>query len=337
MYRVAITDYTFPDFSNYRAELSGCGADLVVPKTQTLDAFLAIARNADAVIHEYLYLTEEIIATLEQCRVISHHGKGVDKIAIDAATERGILVANVQDAAIYEVVEHLIGLMISVIRRFSIYQNAVRDGVWNVPIGQPVYRLHGKTLGLIGFGVLGRQTARTVRTLGLDVIVYARRPDPADAERYGITFVDLPTLFERSDVISVHVPHTPETTGLVSRELIGRMKSTAILLNISRGRVVDEKALADALVAGRIFGAGLDVLALEPPHPNNPLLKLENVVITPHCAWYSEEGREDVERRTAREVARVLKGEWPSSLVNPEAKANFAKRWTLPARKGAIG
>jgi D-3-phosphoglycerate dehydrogenase / 2-oxoglutarate reductase len=327
MLRVAVTDYTFPDFTNYRAELAGCGAELVIPERQTLEGFLEIARDADAVIHEYLILTEAVLAELKRCRVISHHGKGVDKIDVAAATARGIVVANVLDAAIHEVVEHLLGLMISVARRFSTYQKAVQSGQWNVPIGQPLYRLHGKTLGLLGFGTLARQTALKVRSLGLEVIVYARKPAQADAERYGVRFVDLATLFQQSDILSVHIPHTQETTRLVSRDLIGTMKSTAILINISRGAIVDEEALAEALASGRIFGAGLDVLAVEPPRLDNPLLGLENVVITPHCAWYSEEGREDVERRTAREIARVLKGEWPSSFVNPEVKSNFNQRW----------
>jgi D-3-phosphoglycerate dehydrogenase len=287
------------------------------------------------VIHEYLILTSAVIAELTQCRVISHHGKGVDKIDVAAATARGILVANVQDAAIHEVVEHLIGLMIAVARRFPTYGRAVQSGEWSVPTGQPVYRLHGKTLGILGFGVLAQQTAQKVRGLGLEVLAHARRPDPAEAARLGVTLVDLPTLFERSDIVAILIPHTRESTGLIGRDLIGRMKQTAILLNLSRGAVLDEIALADALVAGRIFGAGLDVLTREPPHPGNPLLGLENVVITPHCAWYSEEGREDVERRTAREVARVLSGEWPVSFVNPEARAKYLARWTTELRKGA--
>ena len=336
MHRVAITDYTFPDFSDYRTELASCGAEILVPEEQTLEAFLAIARDADAVIHEYLILTAQVIAQLERCRVISHHGKGVDKIDVAAATSRGILVANVQDAAIHEVVEHLIGMMIAVARRFPTYAKAVRDGNWSVPAGQPVYRLHGKTLGLLGFGVLARQAALKVTALGLNVLAYTRRPGPADAARYGVGFVDLPTLFERSDIVAILIPHTRETTGLVSRDLLERMKSTAILLNLSRGPVVDERALIEILINGRIFGAGLDVLVKEPPRADNPLLGLENVVVTPHCAWYSEEGREDVERRTAREVARVLNGEWPISFVNPEAKANYLARWTDPARKGAM-
>jgi D-3-phosphoglycerate dehydrogenase / 2-oxoglutarate reductase len=327
MYRVAVTDYTFPEFSRYREELAGIPIELLVPDEPSPAAFVEIARDADALIHEHLFLTGDIIRCLRRCRIIAHHGKGFDNIDIAAATERGILVANVLGASQDEVVEHALALMLAVARRIPAYQAAVRRGRWHVAVGEPLFRLHGKTLGLVGFGDLARKLATKARGLGLEPIAYARRPSPAVAEQYGVRFVDLPTLFSAADVVSIHLPLTSETRGLVEGALLGRMKPTAILINISRGAIVDEAALVRLLGRGGILGAGLDVLSDEPPADDNPLLHLDNVVVTPHCAWYSEEARDDVERRTAREVARVLGGGWPVSLVNPEATDRFVAKW----------
>lgn len=325
--RVVVTDWTFPDFAQYEAELRGLDADLVVPGTSSPDAFLAEAATADALIHEHLDLTSDIVDRLDHCRVIAHHGKGVDNIAVDAASRRGILVANVMDASLHDASEHVLALLLDVARKVRLFDRAVRAGDWQVRTGAPLYRLHGKTLGLVGFGGIARQVAVKAAALGMAVIVWARRPDEDAARRLGVAFVTLDDVFARADAVSLHLPLTPETAGIASAARIAAMKRTAILINISRGGLVDEVALADALAAGRLFGAALDVLAAEPPPRDHPLLRLENAVVTPHCAWYSEEGRADVERRTAREVARVLRGEWPESLVNPEACPTYQSRW----------
>ncbi len=326
-YTVVTTDYTFPVFDNYTAELSGLPVRFVPAHCETEEDLLAAARDADGLIHEHFMITRAVIDGLDRCRVIAHHGKGVDNIDVAAATARGICVANVLDASVHEVSEHLFALLLAVARRLPAYDHAVRAGRWDVQVGEPVYRLHGKTMGLIGFGNLARYAAAKARAFGMRVVAWARRPSEALAAEHEVTFVPLPQLFSEADVVSVHLPVTPETYGIVSRELISRMRPTGIFLNISRGALVDEAALAEALVSGRILGAGLDVLREEPPPRDHPLLGLDRVVLTPHAAWYSEEGRADVERRTAREVARVLRGEWPASWVNPEARDAFLKRF----------
>lgn len=331
-FTVVTTDYTFPVFANYEAELAGLSARLVPAQCRIEEELLAVAVQADALIHEHFVLTRRVIERLERCRVIAHHGKGVDNIAVDAATACGICVANVPDASVHEVSEHVFALLLAVARKLPAYDRAVRAGTWHVSVGEPVYRLAGKTIGLVGFGNLARQVALKARAFGMRALAWARRPSAALAEEYGVAFVGLEALFSQSDIVSVHLPLTEETRGIVTRELLGRMRPSAIFLNVSRGALVDETALVDALAARRIFGAGLDVLADEPPPPGHPLLALDNVVVTPHCAWYSEEGRVDVERRTAREVARVLRGEWPQSWVNPEVRDAFLRRWGGEAR-----
>ena len=326
-FKIVITDYTFPDFSRYADELKGLSVDLIVPADETLEAFVAEARDADALIHEHLFLTAPIIDVLERCRVISHHGKGVDNIAVDRATERGIIVANVLDASVHEVSEHVFALLLALRRKIHEYDAAARTGRWHVAVGEPVRRLHGSTLGLIGFGNLSRQVAMKARAFGMNIVAYARHPSEALVQQYGVTFASLAEVMSRSDVVSVHLPLTPETKGIVSSDLLNRMKPDALLINISRGGLIDEPALVEALRTSRIAGAGLDVLTDEPPSPDHPILTLPNVIVTPHCAWYSEEGRDDVERRTAREIARVLSGGRPVSWVNPGAGQSFAARF----------
>jgi len=337
-FKVVITDYTFPDFSRYADELKDLPVDLVVPVDATLEAFVAEARDADALIHEHLFLTAPVIDALERCRIVSHHGKGVDNIAVDRATERGIIVANVLDASVHEVSEHVFALLLAVRRKIFDYDRALRAGRWHVGVGEPVRRLHGSTLGLVGFGNLARHVAVKARAFGMNVIAYARHPGGALEQQYGLKFASLEDVMSTADAISVHLPLTHETRGIVSRAMLDRMKSDAVIVNISRGGLVDEEALVEALAGGRIAGAGLDVLAEEPPATDHPILRLANVVITPHCAWYSEEGRDDVERRTAREVARVLAGGRPVSWVNPGAAQAFSARFETghPNRSGGL-
>jgi len=326
-FKVAVTDFTFPDFSRYEDELRSVGAELVVPQQPGTAAFLDIARDADALLHEHLWLTDEIIGALERCRVIAHHGKGVDNIALSTATARGIVVANVLDASLHEVTEHVIALLFSLARRLPTYDRGARQGKWDVRVGEPAYRLHGRTFGLVGFGRIAQCVAIAARALGMKVIVYARRADPELARQLDVAHVELERVFSDADVVSLHLPLTPDTERIVSRRLLRSMKRSAILINVSRGGLIDEPALAEMLASGLLFGAGLDVLTNEPPAADHPLLGYDNVIVTPHCAWYSEEGRDDVERRTAREAARVLSGYEPQSWVNPEALPRFAERW----------
>lgn len=325
--RAAVTDFTFPTFGPYTDVLDRAGVELVVPTEPTLEGFLAIADTADAVLHEHLDLTSTVIARMGRCRVIAHHGKGVDNIDLAAATRQGIVVANVLDASLYEMAEHVFTLALAVARRLRNYSTAVRNGTWHVRSGEPVYRLHGKTLGLIGFGRIAQQVALTGAALGMQVVAYARAPQPLLASHLGVRYVTMDEAIQSADVLSLHLPLTAATHGILNAERIGRMKPTAILINVSRGALVDECALLQALTTGRLFGAGLDVLKHEPAAVDHPLLQLEQVVVTPHCAWYSEEGRADVERRTASAALAVLHQREPESWVNPESRGTFASRW----------
>jgi D-3-phosphoglycerate dehydrogenase len=322
-----VTDYTFDDFSCYEAALAALPCDLLVPARPGEAAFLEIARDADALLHEHLFLTAPLLRELRRCRVIAHHGKGVDNIALSQATSQGMVVANVLDASLHEVAEHVFALLFAVARRVTTYDAAVRAGRWDLAGGAPAYRLHRKTLGRVGFGRIAQCVAVRAAAFGMRVLVYARRPDPLLARALGVEHASLDEVFERADALSLHLPLTEATERIASRERLARMKRSAILLNVSRGGLVDEPALADMLASGRLLGAGLDVLTAEPPPPAHPLLALANVVVTPHTAWYSEEGRVDVETRTAEAAVDVLSGIEPASWVNPEARESFEARF----------
>ncbi len=326
-FTVVTSDYTSPVFRFYEEELAPVHARLVAAQCTTEEDVIAAARHADAIIHEYCPITRRIIEGLEGCRVISHHGIGVDKIDVAAATEHGICVANVMDASLEETSDHLLGMILACARRFLEFERAVREGKWHYQACGELRQLRGQVLGFVGFGRIPRLVCRKAAPLGLRLLAYARHPSESLASGYGVEFVPLDTLLAEADYLSVNLPFTRETRHFIGKNELARMKPSAYLINIARGQVVDEAALVAALEARRLAGAALDVLEREPPDPSSPILRLSNVLLTPHCAWYSEEAKEDVERKTARQVARVLAGGWPDPFVNPEVRDRYLRRW----------
>ena len=326
-FTVVTSDYTSSVFRHYEEELARVGARLAPVQCRTEEEVVAAARRADAIIHEYLPLTRGVIERLERCRVISHHGIGVDKIDVAAATECGICVANVMDASLDETSDHLLGMVLACSRRLLTFDRAIRDGKWHYQACGEVRQLRGQVLGFVGFGRIPRLACRKAAPIGFHLMAYARHPTDVLAREYGVEFASLEALLETSDFLSVNLPFTGATRHFIGARELERMKPTAYLINISRGQIVDEAALIAALQAGRLAGAALDVLEQEPPDSSNPLLWLPGVMLTPHCAWYSEEAKEDVERKTARQVARVLVGGWPDPFVNPEVRDRYLRRW----------
>jgi D-3-phosphoglycerate dehydrogenase len=244
---------------------------------------------------------------------VAHFGKGVDNIDVAAATRRGIWVTNVRDANWDEVSNHVLALLLAWARGLIAFDRHVRAGGWSYRGAVPRHRLAGQTLGLVGFGDIARLVAVKAHGLGLKVLAYARRPAAAEH----VEFAPLADVLRRADVVSIHVPLTAETAGLIGAAQLALMKPSAFLINTARGGVVDKPALVAALRDRRIAGAGLDVIDPEPPLPGDPILALDNVILTPHVAWYSEESREHVTVEAAREVVRILRAERPRSPVNP--------------------
>jgi len=258
------------------------------------------------------YLGAGLIQRLPNLRVIAMHGVGVDQVDVAAATARGIIVTNVPGANAQAVAELTIGLMLAVLRRIPMADGRLRAGDWagGRTLGN---ELSGLTLGLVGLGNIGRKVASLARAFGMTVLGY----DPNVVQPpEGVKLTDLPSLLSNADIVSLHAPQTPATEKMINTTTLALMKPTAVLINTARGALVDEQALAEALKAGRLAGAGLDVYAQEPPDPANPLLKLENVVLTPHIGSSTRGALRNIARIAGEDVARVLKGEIPLHRVN---------------------
>lgn len=286
--------------------------------------FLAACRMADGlIIHSpNVPVTRALIESLERCRVIVRLGVGVDNVDVEAATERGIAVANVPDYCDEEVASHAVALLFAVLRQVPQYDRSVRQGIWRHDVVNPVPRLSKLTVGVLGFGRIGRAFYARVRPSVGQVLVYDPYVPAERVRETGAVPAPLEEVFAQSDAISIHLPLTKETRGLVDQRLLGLMKPTAYLINTARGPVVDEEALIEALRTRQIAGAGLDVLVAEPPAGDHPVFGLENVVITPHVAWYSEDAKIDLLERGAREAARAVLQGWPrpEAFVNPAAR-----------------
>lgn len=299
------------------ALLAGSGARLVERPCRTEDELLEHGRDAAAILTLDEPLTARVIAGLRGCRVIARFGIGVDRVDLEAATAAGIVVTNVPDYCVDEVSDHALGLLLAVTRRIVPLDRAVRDGVWDTAaVAGPVRRLRGRRLGIVGFGRLGRSFAAKAQALGLEVVAYDPNVADSDIEAAGVRSLSLDALIASSDIVSLHVPLTPQTRHLLDRQRIDSLPAGAVLLNTSRGGLVDEKALAAALREGRLGGAGLDVFETEPPPRDHPLLGLPNVVVSSHSSHYSLEAGADMRAKAFGNVARVLRGEAPLSPVN---------------------
>jgi D-3-phosphoglycerate dehydrogenase / 2-oxoglutarate reductase len=312
--KAVVTEHHYTDIANATRVLVNAGIELVVGQCRDEDDAIALGRDADAVINQHLPITQRVLDAWPRCRGIVHFGKGVDNIDVAAATQRGIWVANVRDANWDEVSNHVLALLLGWARGLFAFDRDVRRGGWTYRSAIPRHRLAGRVLGIVGFGDIGRVLAAKAHGLGLAVLAHARRTVAADH----VTFVDLDELLRRADFVSIHVPLTDATARMIGERELALMKPGAFLINTSRGGVIDQPALVAALRTGQIGGAGLDVTDPEPPMPGDPLLALDNVILTPHAAWYSEESREQVTVQAAEEVVRILRDERPLSAVNPD-------------------
>ena len=305
-------------------------AEIVEIPAGTEDQFIAAARDADALYAKGRRITKKMIDGMEKCRVISLGSVGVDSVDVAAATARGIPVTNVPDTFIEEVADHAMMLILATFRRLVVQDRLVRDGRWKE--GRPALmefpRLMGQTLGLIAFGHVARAVAMRARPFGVRMIAYDPYVEELVMSPYGVEPVSLTELLERSDIVSMHAPATPEAHHLLTERHFRLMKREAIFINTSRGATVDEPALIKALQEGWIAAAGLDVLEQEPPETTNALLKMENVILTAHVASASARFDPVRKRRVGQELALVLSGRWPMSCVNPAAlEKSGLRRW----------
>lgn len=319
-YKVVITDHDYPDLDQERKVFGAIGVEFVAGQCKDEDAVIALARDADALLNEYAKLTPKVIEALENCKIIVRYGIGVDNVNIPAATKAGIMVSNVPTYGIHEVSDHVVGLFFSSIRKIPAMSETVKKGRWDCNLGRPIYRIHGKTLGIAGFGNIARMVVQKLAPWNIKVLGYDPFISESVFKSHGVEKTSFEQLLNESDFVSAHVPHTAETFHMFSYERFKQMKRGAIFINTARGPLVDEDGLYRALQEGWLAGAALDVMEKEPPDPGHPLLSLPNVIITPHMAWYSVESAVDLQRMAAEEVARVLKGEEPLWCLNREVR-----------------
>ena len=317
--KVVLTDYVWDSLDVEKRTLEGL-AELVAMKTKTPDEFLGEAADCDALLNTYAGpITAETMSRMPKCRIIARYGIGVDTIDIDAATQAGIIVTNNPTYCIEEVAEHTMALLLSAARKVTLYDRLVRAGRWEVPPGKPIARIAGSTLGLVGFGNIARRVA--VCAAALDMRVLYSDPFVKDGQ-FDVPGkkMELNAMLGESDFVSIHPPLTPQTRRMINDDAFSRMKPNAIIVNCSRGPVIDTDALVRALDAKKIAGCALDTTDPEPlPNPH-PLRGRENVIINPHAAWYSEDAMKGLQAGAPGEVRRVLSGEWPINVVNKAVK-----------------
>jgi D-3-phosphoglycerate dehydrogenase len=328
---VRLNATTYPVDPCEQQELSRADAELICVERPEDD--LAAIASCDALLVVSAYVQAPLIDQLKNCRTIARLGAGTDRIDTPAATHRGIVVSNVPDFCLNEQADHTLALLLSFARRLPYMQNAMRQGNWTARGNPHVHRIAGQTLGLVGFGNSAQAVAHRARSFGLKLLGWARNPAKHQqaAIADGVKLVSLEQLLQESDFVSIHLPLTNETRHFLSAERLRLLKPNAVVINTSRGAVIDEAALIEILRQRRIGGAALDVFetidvfAPPGPPPVHPLLELDNVIVTPHCAGSSVESTYESKLRGARHAADVLLGRWPPHIVNPEV----TPRWSL--------
>ncbi|MDP7262117.1 MAG: C-terminal binding protein, partial [Dehalococcoidia bacterium] len=307
--KALITDYVWPSTDPEREVLEAAGIELVIAPDSSESTLTELARDVDAIMFCFAQVTDKVLESATNCKIAARYGIGVDNVDIAKATELGIVVTNVPDYCMDEVTDHALGMILALNRRLVPHTSTVVGGGWNdVVLNQPMHRTRGATLGIVGFGRIGRSLAAKAVGFGMNILTYDPLLD-AGSDVDAASAVTLDELLKQSDFVSLHAPLIPATENMISTSELARMKSGSIIVNCSRGGLIDEDALAASLASGHIAGAGLDVVEPTPPEPSSVLLKQDNVIITPHTAFFSQASTLELERRTAQEAIRVLNGE----------------------------
>ncbi|MBT3989526.1 MAG: C-terminal binding protein [Rhodospirillaceae bacterium] len=316
---IAVADSVFPSLDPAKEALSGVTSEEFRMSADTsADSILAVAADADALLVTYSQINAEVIAGLNNCKAIGRFGIGTDNIDIAAATEKGIKVCYAPVYCLDEVSDHAMALLLSCARKIPFANARAAEGRWEMPAVAPIGRFRGRTLGLIGLGNIPQQIVGKAQAFGINVIASDPYCPDDVFSRLNVEKVELDDLLGRSDYVSVHAPLTPETENMFNMDAFKKMKNTAFLINTARGPLVEINDLAKALDAGEIAGAGLDVLPVEPPEADNPLLGRDDVVLTPHTGFYSEDALLDLQTTVATAVATILGGGEPKYPVTPK-------------------
>jgi len=321
---VKITDYIERELDYEKVEMDKLGADFSYYqlKTAAPEELIDTFHDADFLVVNMARIPQEVMVGLDNVKVIIRHGIGYDNLNLPAATQKGIICANEPTASSEDVAEQAIMLILAVHRKLLVQSDILKDSVaqrkWVFDRIYPVYRMGGKTLGIIGCGNIGSIVLRKMRTFGMLILVCDPYLSKERLQELGIEHTPKETVLKESDIVTVHVPVTQETRGMFNADLIRLMKKTAVLINTARGPLVNVHDLAEALRNKMLAGAGVDVYDFEPPPPDYELFGLDNVILTPHLAWYSEEGGWDIRVKIVEDLKRCLEGKPPKNVINPE-------------------
>ncbi len=329
-HKIACVVNSDADFSLLEQQLTGLDYEMDVHICKSDGETIEAVRGADVIINQGVKMPREVIEEIDTAQAIVSNGHGFDRIDHNAATDQGVMLINSASVGTEEVSNHTIMMLLACAKELGRLDRLVRAGGWTPEARAQVHSLvpiDGQVLGLVALGNIGRTTARKAKVFGLEVIAYDPYLPPWIAREYRVELVSsLEELARRSDFVSMHVPLNDETTKMVGESFFKTMKPTAYFVNTCRGPTVDERALIEALQSGEIAGAGIDVFEQEPTPADNALLKLENVILSPHTAGTSVRSRTIAYTQLGQETARVLRGTWPMSLVNPEVRAKISAR-----------
>ena len=318
-YKVFITDTLWPDLSIEKEILSTVNAEIILSTALTPEEICREGSDCDAFIVNQTPMTKDNLNFLKKCKIIVRLGVGVNEVDVEAATQKNILVCNVPDYCQCETADHTMALMLDISRKMHLLSNQTKNGGWDSSIAKNIPRNYGKIFAIIGCGNTGRMVAERAQAFGMRVIANDPYiPDSIFTSNDIKKYEDIDVLLQCADFVSLHVPLTPNTREIINKRTLNLMKPTAYLINISRGALINEDDLYDALVNKRIAGAALDVLCEEPPKFPNKLIALDNVIVTPRAAWLSEEALPELRRKSAQEIASYFKGQPPCYVVNKE-------------------
>lgn len=313
--RVLLTDRAWPDTSIEQAVLDRINAELIESPATDEATLCRLAADCDAIATNWAKVTPAVIEAATRCRVISRTGIGIDNIAVDTATARGMPVTNCPDYCVAEVADHALGLLLACARRIGFLHHRTKQGEYCLGAVSGLQRLSTQTLGLLGLGRIGRELCHRARACGLRVIAHTASGNDHGT---GCEMVSLPELLASSDYLSLHAPSTPETHHILNATTLRAMKPTAYLINTSRGSLIDEAALADAITVEKLAGAALDVFDPEPPDLSQPLFRDERVIVTPHAAFVSDQALAQMRTQAFEQLVAALQGERPQNVINPQ-------------------
>ena len=317
-FKVAAIQHNYPSTAHERRVVTAAGGEFVDGDTLPLEEALRHCEDADAIIVRWLPVGPELMKRFRRCKIIVRYGVGTDNVDSAAATEAGIIVGHAPCYCIDEVSTQALALLLGCVRKVASNQARLAQGGWADNPPEKIYRVAGRTLGLVGLGNIGRATARKLGGWNLTLLATDPFVEPERAAALGVELVDLDTLCRRSDYISLHVPLLPETRPILGPRELALVKPGVMIVNTARGPVLDANALLDALNDSRVAAAGLDVFEREPLPDDSPLRRHPRVILSDHAAWYSEESQAELQTTVAEEAVRVCTGGLPRSLANPE-------------------